>query len=251
MKLGFAPFLLALVACAETKPAVATPVATPVAQATTTTVPSDVVADHKAAYARATALTHKRDFTGAIRELDPIEKATATNTDLSLAYWIHNELTWIYWGRGDLRGALNETELGGKALDRSKLGADEIASMRLHALWDRAYLLLELGDADADKAFTDYETPAKARNDHDGLAVLNAFFFARRRRGSDAMTAAKQVNVEQDSDLQDLYVIALAFDAGGDTQSAKDVRQRICKGNDYLMKPLILAQMEREGFRCP
>jgi len=63
------------------------------------------------------------------------------------------------------------------------------------------------------------------------------------------MTAAKKVDVEKDSDLQDLYVIALALDLG-DPKAANDVRARICKGSDYLMKPLILAQMEREGFTC-
>lgn len=123
--------------------------------------------------------------------------------------------------------------------------------MRLHALWDRAYLRLELGDATADRAFTAYETLAKARSDKDGLAVLTAFFAARRHEPKEAADAAKLVDVAKDSDLQDLYVIALAFDASGDRDRARVVRGRICKGNDYLMKPLILAQLGREGFSCP
>ncbi len=123
--------------------------------------------------------------------------------------------------------------------------------MRLHALWDRAYLLEELRDPGADGAFAAYETLAKVRNDHDGLAVLTAFFAAHRRKGADAMAAAARVDVEKDSDLQDLYVIALAFDAGGDRPRAQAVRERICKGNAYLMKPLILKQMHRDGFTCP
>ena len=193
----------------------------------------------------------RRSFAASIADLEPFAKSTATSTDLQLAYWIHNELTWLHWGTGDLHGALVETELGAKAIDRSTLPAEHIASMRLHALWDRAYLLLELGDARANQAFADYEALAKTRGDHDGLAVLDAFFLARQKKGAQAMAAAKRVDVAKDSDLQDLYVIALALDAGGDTDAARSVRERICNGNNYLMKPLILAQMAREGFRCP
>jgi hypothetical protein len=246
-----AVLLLLLAACGGAPiapaPAPATPPApTPAAVAT----PRDLPAEHKAAYARATRLALKRDFDAAVRELEPFARDTASRADLPLAYWIHNQLTWLRWGRGDLRGALAETEQGGTALDRSTLGADEIASMRLHALWDRAYLLLELGDAKADRAFSDYEALAKARSDHDGLAVLTAFFAARRGKGQEAMTAAKRVDVEKDDDLQDLYVIALAFDAGGDPKTARAVRERICRGHEYLMKPLIVAQMAREAFTC-
>jgi hypothetical protein len=211
----------------------------------------DLEADHKAAYARATAAALAGKLDAAIDELTPFARATADATTSELAYWVHNQLTWLRWGRGDLRGALEETDAGSRALDRSTLPPDHVASMRLHALWDRAYLLLELGDAGSDRAFTAYETLATARDDHDGLAVLTAFFAARRHRAADAMAAAKRVDVEKDSDLQDLYVIALALDAGGDRPRAQAVRERICKGNEYLMKPLILAQMKREGFTCP
>lgn len=155
------------------------------------------------------------------------------------------------WGRHDLAAALVEADLRARALDRLVLSADAIASMRLHALWDRAYLLLELSDPTADAAFSAYEALAKARDDHDGLAVLRAFFAARRNDGPTAKQAATLVDVDTDSDLQDLYVIALALDAGGDAARAREVRLRVCRGNAYLMKPLLVTQMKREGFACP
>jgi hypothetical protein len=229
----------------------APPSAAPVAAATPPTAQRDLATEHKAAYARATAAALRGEIDSAIAELEPFARATATSTDLGLAYWVHNQLTWLRWGRGDLPGALAETELGARALDRSTLAANDVASMRLHALWDRAYLLLELGDPKADGAFAEYEMLAKARDDHDGLAVLTAFFAARRKNGEAAMKAAKVVDVDKDSDLQDLYVIALAFDAGGEHPRAEGVRARICNGHDYLMKPLLLAQLRRERFVCP
>jgi hypothetical protein len=227
------------------------PSVAPPAPSAEAAAPRDLVAEHKAAYARATADALRGEVDAAIAELEPVARATATSTDLGLAYWVHNELTWLRWGRNDLQGALVETDLGSRALERSTLTANAVASMRLHALWDRAYLLLEAGDAKADSAFADYEALAKARDDRDGLAVLTAFFAARRKNGEASIKAAKLVDVEKDSDLQDLYVIALAFDTGGEEATAKGVRERICKGNDYLMKPLILAQLKREGFVCP
>jgi ATP/maltotriose-dependent transcriptional regulator MalT len=205
---------------------------------------------HKAAYADAVALATRGDFAGASRLLAPFEKETEPLTSEKLAYWIHNEQTWLVWARGDLAGALGETMQGAAALDKSTQDKDAVESMRLHALWDRAYLLLDLNDPRADAARADYEALAKPRNDHDGMAVLEAFFMAKRNKGPEAIAAAKRVDVEKDDDLQDLYVIALAFDAGGDHESARAVRRRICAGNDYLMKPIILARLAAEGFRC-
>lgn len=205
---------------------------------------------HKAAYADAVALASRGDFAGASKLLAPFEKETETLTNEKLAYWIHNEQSWLFWARGDLAGALAETMLGAAALDRSTLGKDAVESMRLHALWDRAYLLLDMKDPSADAARADYETLAKPRDDHDGMAVLEAFFMAKQKKGAEALAAAKRVDVDKDDDLQDLYVLALAFDAGGDPARARAIRMRVCGGNDYLMKPVIVARMASEGFRC-
>jgi hypothetical protein len=56
--------------------------------------------------------------------------------------------------------------------------------------------------------------------------------------------------VAKDSDLQDLYVIARALSANGEAAAAAEVRARICAGHEYLMKPLLLAEMAREGTGC-
>jgi hypothetical protein len=212
--------------------------------------PKQLAKDHERAYARATEAAGKRDLAAALRELEPIARKTANDTTSPLAYWIHNELTWVRWGLGDVQGALAETELGAKALDRSVIAPNEVEKMRLHALWDRAYLLLELGDGGADRAFADYVKLARLHEDNDGIAVLEAFFMVRRRDATRAVAAARRVDVAKDTDLQDLYVIALALDAGGDRATATAVRGRICKGNTYLMKPLVVVQMAREGFSC-
>jgi hypothetical protein len=62
-----------------------------------------------------------------------------------------------------------------------------------------------------------------------------------------AAAAAAKVDVEQDKDLQDLYVLALAFDAAGDHERAGAIRARIRAAGEYLMKPLIVRQMDRDA----
>lgn len=217
--------------------------------------PPDLATLHKTAYAEATSEAESGHFDMAIRTLTTVETELARQADMhrgeKLAYWIHNELTWLYWAQRDLAGALAETMQGAAALDRSTQSADEVESMRLHALWDRAYLLLDMNDAHADEARADYDALARGRHDHDGMAVLEAFFLTKRKHGAEAAAAAKRVDVEKDEDLQDLYVIALAFDAAGDRPGARSVRERICTGHSYLMKPLIVARMRTEGFSCP
>lgn len=260
MTMRFAPavFLLVIGCAGNAAPPVAPVSSTPESSPGPTSPSKEVASsetplekrNHKDAYEKATALAAANRLDDAIAQLIPFADATRTSTRDPLAYWIHNQLTWLYWGKGDLTSALEEADLGAKALNRSTLDVAEVESMRLHALWDRAYLLLEKKDPFAARAFSDYEALALRKNDHDGLNVLKAFFAARQKNAAEAIAAAKKVDVERDTDLQDLYVIALALDAGGDPKAARAVRTKICGATIYMMKPLIMAQMEREGFRC-
>jgi len=150
------------------------------------------------------------------------------------------------------------------------LPADKAAALRLHERWDRAYILLDIALsipdspkapagprekrgtalAEAQKARASYEELAKAKNDHDGLAALGAFFGARLGKGKEASTLAKTVDLEKDTDVQDLYVFQLAHEAAGDKKSALAVRAKICGSEHYLMRPLILRRGAKEGWTC-
>jgi len=88
-------------------------------------------------------------------------------------------------------------------------------------LWDRAYLLLELGDTGADRAFARLRALAKARGRPRWASPSSPRSSTYGGASSEVMADAKQVDVEKDSDLQDLYVIALALDAGGDAPTAR------------------------------
>ena len=82
------------------------------------------------------------------------------------------------------------------------------------------------------------------------MAVIEAFFAARKGDGHAAAAAAKRVDVDKDDDLQDLYVISLALEAGGDRDGAARVRAKVCGGHDYLMKPLLARALAADGHAC-
>jgi hypothetical protein len=221
----------------------------------------DLATRNKNAYHDATRAADAGDFKKGISLLGAIVPEAKEHPEDDMEFWLHNELTWLHWADGDLKGALAEVDAAKDTLDRSSIDEPSKKKLKLHELWDRAYIDLEISIAaspenhdalysKADDARNEYQELAIAENDHDGMAVLEAFFAVRKNDGNHAKLAAKRVDIEKDSDLQDLYVIALALDLGGDLAGAQNVRARICSGPEYLMKPLIVHQLAREGHAC-
>ncbi len=212
----------------------------------------------KAAYVRSVAAATAGDLATSERELTAfVGEAEAREGDVT-GFRIHNAVTWVRWAQGDLIGALREVDAGKSALARAHLPTEESARAGLHEKWDRAYILLEMALAApptlrasslaaANEARSDYERAATPLGDHDGMAVLAAFFAVRAKNAKEAVVAAKKVDVDKDGDLQDLYVLALAFELGGDRARAESIRSRIRSGNEYLMKPLIVRQLDADA----
>lgn len=217
---------------------------------------AELRARYKIAYDKATDAASKGDLATAHDLLAALVDQAKPHHDDDLEFWLHNELTWIAWARRDNASALQEVDAAGACLDQSTLPPDKVRALRLHEYWDRAYLLMEkyfvaASTAPADQARARYEDLARPAGDNDGIAVLEAFFATQKSDRATAAIAARRVDVETDTDLQDLYVIANALDLGGDREASKGVRARICGGRVYLMKPLIVAAMAREGHPCP
>ncbi len=251
----------ALVACggeAVQKPAQST--ATVPAAAPAPPAQLDFETRYKASYAAAVEAATAGDLKRAQALLDALVPDAKSKTDADTEFWLHNQLTWVHWAAGDLEGALAEVDAAKDALGRSQLDAPSKTKLALHELWDRAYIELELAHAaadhdalssKADDARNAYQELAIANDDRDGMAVLEAFFAVRKGDGNHAKMAAKRVDMTKDEDLQDLYVLALALDLGGDAAGAQNARARICSGHVYLMKPLIVRQLARENHACP
>jgi hypothetical protein len=220
----------------------------------------DLETRYKAAYEQATAAATGGDFARAAALLEGLVPEAKTRPDDDTEFWLHNELTWLCWARGDLRGALDEVDRAKATLDHALLADDRRRALRLHEIWDRSYLYLELSQAatltrktlalSAGASRSEYDALARQANDRDGMAVLEAFFALGAGDARAAASAAKRVDVTKDDDAQDLYVIAMALDAEGEKDAAAGVRARICAARAYLMKPLIVHRLAVEGHGC-
>ena len=200
------------------------------------------------AYDEATIALEHEDFARAQKIFE--ERVTAAQKEGRLhdEAWLHNALTWVHWGAGDAAGALADNEQVAAIIQKAPISDDEKRGVLLHYWWDKAYLLAEgHQDAEADAARAQFEQLAHEPGDHDGLEVLAAWFAIVRGDGAKARAAAATVDAAKDDDLQDLYVLARALEAGGDAAGAQTLRARIRAGAPYPMKPLMLRQITKDA----
>ena len=206
--------------------------------------PVTLEATYRIAYKTAAQQAATGALDEAAKSLLAVLPEAKTHPESETEFWLHNELTWIRWGERHNDEALAEVDAARATLDHATLPEAKRTSLRLHELWDRAYLLLEVAMQlpaaqrtapllKARIARGAYEALARPNQDNDGRAVLEAFFLLRQGELREAAAAARRVDVEKDGDLQDLYVISRAFDANGEHATAAAVRGRICTGNEY------------------
>lgn len=200
------------------------------------------------AYLEVTALLYARRYEPAAHVFDELlTRARATPPSAKAEGWVQNGLTWLYWGAGDFDAALDANRRVEVAA--SSLEGDDKRELLLHYWWDRAALLVERAMVDpslqkgAKEARAAYRRLAHLPDEHDGLAVLDAYFAYCAHKGAAARRAAETVDVTKDDDVQDLYIIALAKAAGGDAASARAICERVAHANEYPMKPLVLERM--------
>ena len=80
--------------------------------------------------------------------------------------------------------------------------------------------------------------------------MLAAWLAVQRGDGAAARASAAKVDLASDGDVQDLYVLVRAFDAGGDASEAARVRAKIAAADPYPMKPLIVRQLAADAARA-
>jgi hypothetical protein len=214
----------------------------------------------RAAYTHVTALLYANDFTGSEAVFAKVMARDRRMGNAGNEAWVRNATTWLRWAQSDLDGALRENEAVRQIVEAAPLSDEDKRGILLHYWWDRAYLLLDVAatkpnDAAAaqaaDEARRRYEALAQEPDENDGLAVLAAYFAVRRGDARAARAAALAVDPAQDGDIQDLYILWLAFDAAGDRAAADDILRRIDQGAEYPMKPLILRALASEKTQRP
>jgi hypothetical protein len=200
----------------------------------------DLKCKFPAGYTQATAAAFRGNFERAATIIAGQIAATAQRPDL--AFWAHNELTWLRWAVKDLAGALVETEqqrVSALAVKDKQMRK----SLLLHALWDRAYLLRELASRQPEESRAPTLAYARAaRADYDqagpkdeGRPILAAWFAVLDGDGAAARQAVEKLDLEKRDDVQDLYVIWRALELGGDHAGAQKVAAQVqASQNLYL-----------------
>ena len=100
--------------------------------------------------------------------------------------------------------------------------------------WHRAYLTRMLAESRAGstkQALVQYAQAAlddyRPRGFPESVAVLEAYFAALDGKRDAALAAAKRVDPAQDDDVEDLYLVVVGLEAGGDRAAAEAVRRAI------------------------
>ena len=191
------------------------------------------------AYYDATVRAYQGDYQGAAKILyDHVAKVGPT---ARAAFDFHDAMIALRTADGDLVGALVECEEMVRAGTVGTWTSSEVDRMTLVMLkehWHRAYLLRIIAQTLADgerQAFIEYAE--RARQDYvrlatplglrDSIAVLDAYFAFSDGDHARMREAARRVNIAEDDDVEDLYLVQLALDGAGDREAARAVRTRI------------------------
>ncbi len=174
----------------------------------------------------------------------------------------HNALMMLREAAGDITGAIVELHEMTRAAAAGDWGAAAKRSFALKDSWHRAYLYRIAAESArggqrrallqyAESARQEYRRAVHGDGDYaDSIAVLDAYFAVRDGDAAAALEAARRVDVEENGDVEDLYLTAIALEFGGDERAAAAVRDKILHSeNVYLAPPLIRSWLEYEADR--
>jgi hypothetical protein len=189
---------------------------------------------------RATLLAYRGEFGAAAAALVAFAPALREHPRAPAEFWLHNLLLMLHVARGDVPAALAACDEMTAAGRRGTWGPaerrEQLVLLKEH--WHRAYLLRmraeQLRGAKraatlraAEAARAAYNKAAPQPEYRDAVAVLDGYFATLGGDRQAALAAARRVDLEENGDVEDLYLAALAFEAGGDAASARRARDKI------------------------
>ena len=188
---------------------------------------------HLVARMRATRWAVAGDFERAAAALVAVMPTLAKHPELSDEFWAHNTMMMIRAAQGDPTSALAENDQATLAAARGSWDPAEREKLALQKdRWHRAYLtrmLAESRTGSAKQALIDYAQASleayRAIGFPDAIAILDAYFAALDGKGAAALAAARKVDATKNDDLEDLYLVVVGLEAGGDHAAAEAVRK--------------------------
>jgi len=208
------------------------------------------------AYYRAALAAYAGDLAGT-RAAFERQLAAGGAPDATMPFGYHNALIMVRTAMADLPGALVECHLMTEAGQGAPFsdGADGRNLVLLKRYWHEAYLL-RMAAAMVPAGFFHEGALAAARRAREAfralsrsisgdgdpsVAVLDAFFAVHDGDRAAALAAARSVDVAADEDIEDLYLVQMGLDFGGDAAGAAAVRARIAKLDEASVAVPIMA----------
>jgi hypothetical protein len=182
--------------------------------------------------------------------------ALARHPELPDEFWSHNAMMMIREAQGDPAAALAEDDQATLCAARGTwdpAGRDTLAFQKDR--WHRAYLtrmLAESRTGSTKTALVQYAQAAldeyRTRGFPDSVSVLEAYFAALDGRREAALAAAKSVDPAKDDDVEDLYLVVVGLEAGGDRAGADAVRRVMrAPGAPHIARAIMLRWLDLDA----
>jgi hypothetical protein len=205
---------------------------------------------------RATRFAVAGDFEHAAAAFVAVMPALARHPELPDEFWAHNAMMMLREAQGDPAAALAENDQATLSAARGTWdpeGRDTLAFQKDR--WHRAYLtrmLAESRSGSVKLALVQYAEAALAEYRNGGfpesIAVLEAYFAALDGKREAALVAARRVDPATDDDVEDLYLVVVGLEAGGDHARAEAVRRAMRKpGPAGLSRSIMLRWLDLDA----
>jgi len=196
---------------------------------------NDAHLSYVVARVRATRFVQAADLDRAATTLLAVMPMLAKHPELSDEFSAHNAMMMIREAQGDPASALAENDQATICAARGTWDPDKRDTLAFQKdRWHRAYLtrmLAESRKGSAKDALIVYARAAlddyRTKGFPDSIAVLEAYFAALDGNRDAALAAARRVDLEEDDDVEDLYLVVVGMEAGGDAKGAAAVRAKM------------------------
>ncbi len=209
---------------------------------------------------RATRFVYAGDFEHAAAAYGEVIPLLTKHPELPDEFWSHNAMMMIRAAQGDPAAALAENDQATLSAARGTWdpeGREKLAFQKDR--WHRAYLTRMLAESRtgsakqalvryAESALDDYRT----RGFPESIAILDAYFAALDGKRDAALAAAKRVDPEKDDDVEDLYLVVVGLEAGGDHASAEAARRVMRRpGGVHIARAIMLRWLDIDAKPHP
>jgi hypothetical protein len=209
------------------------------------------------AYYRAALAAYAGDLAGTRAAFERQLAAGGAPGDATMTFGYHNALVMVRTAMADLPGAIVECNLMTEAGPGPPFSedADGRNLVLLKRYWHEAYLL-RMAAAMVPAGFFHEGALAASRRAREefralsrsivgagdpSVAVLDAYFAVHDGDRAAALAAARSVDITADDDIEDLYLVQMGLDFGGDAAGAATVRARIAKLDEASVAVPIMA----------